>query len=541
MTHSPASTRPQGMTALREIARALSAAWDLDTTLDLMARKTTEVMHVDSCTIYLLDPDGVTLRLRATTGLARRALGRATLQVGEGMTGLAVAEGQPIYDADAPNHPAFKRLEEADETPFRSLLAVPLTSGERPLGAMNVQTLESHAFSADEVTVLALIGDLAAGALAKAQLYDRQRRQIEELEALAQVSEAVTSPQYLDDILAVVTTMAARAMAADVCAIYLLDESGEVLHARSTQQASDSFRARAPLRLGEGITGRVAATGQVIYVPDVRDDPRFRGREQAREEGLVSMLSVPLSVRDRVIGALNCYTTTERQFSEAQTTLFTTLANQTALAIENARLVTNAAVVKEMHHRIKNNLQTVAMLMQLQLPEATLPETREVLTTNMQRIRTIAAVHEVLSEEGFRLVDVREVLQRITRMTAASMTPRGQEIAIDVYGEAITLPSRAATALALAVNELVHNALTHGLAGRARGRIEISFGRSPEELVVVVRDDGVGPGDGLEPGLGLEIVTTLVREDLQGQMDYGAAEGGGLEVTLRMPRRLEAA
>src|SRR5688572_30249691 len=93
------SSRPQALTALRAIARALSAAWDLDTTLDLIARKTTEVMAVDSCTIYLPDPDGRTLRLRATTGLARRALGRATLQVGEGMTGYAVESGRPIHAA----------------------------------------------------------------------------------------------------------------------------------------------------------------------------------------------------------------------------------------------------------------------------------------------------------------------------------------------------------------------------------------------------------------------------------------------------------
>lgn len=79
-----------GLAALREIARAISAVRDLDSTLDLIAHKTTEVMGVDSCTIYLLDPDRQTLRLRASTGLARRAVGRATLHIGEGLTGYAV-------------------------------------------------------------------------------------------------------------------------------------------------------------------------------------------------------------------------------------------------------------------------------------------------------------------------------------------------------------------------------------------------------------------------------------------------------------------
>src|SRR5690606_20667918 len=93
-------------------------------------------------------------------------------------------------------------------------------------------------------------------------------------------------------------------------------------------------------------------------------------RELARREGLVSLLSVPLSVRDRVIGVFNGYTKEPHTFTREHETLLLTLANQTALAIEHARLATNAAMVREMHHRIKNNLQTVAMLMRLQLAEA---------------------------------------------------------------------------------------------------------------------------------------------------------------------------
>jgi signal transduction protein with GAF and PtsI domain len=123
---------PRAFTALREIARALSSALDLDTTLDLIVRQTTEIMGVDSCAIYLLDTDDVTLRLRASTGLARRALGLATLQVGEGMTGYAVVQNRPVYAADAQHDPHFKWLEDTEERRFRSLLAVPLLLNDRP-------------------------------------------------------------------------------------------------------------------------------------------------------------------------------------------------------------------------------------------------------------------------------------------------------------------------------------------------------------------------------------------------------------------------
>ena len=172
-------TQPRALTALREIVRSLSAAWDLDTTLNLIARKTTEVMGVDSCSIYLLDPDGRSLRLQASTGLAKRAVGRSTLGVGEGMTGYAVANNRPVYAANARQNPHFKWVEEAEERGFVSLLAVPLVIEREPIGALNVQTLKRRHFTPTEVELVSLIGDLAASSLARAQLYDRQRRQIE--------------------------------------------------------------------------------------------------------------------------------------------------------------------------------------------------------------------------------------------------------------------------------------------------------------------------------------------------------------------------
>lgn len=537
------STRPQAMSALREIARALSTAWDLDSTLDLIVRKTTEVMHVDSCSIYLLDASSATLRLRASTGLAHRALGRTTLAVGEGMTGYAVQINQPVFDADAQNNPHFKPVHEADETRFASLLAVPLAIEADVIGAFNVQTRQPYTFSETEVELLSLIGDLAAGALAKAQLYDKQSRQIEEMRALAQASEVVTSPQYLDDILDVVTEMAAKMMDTAVCAIFLLNETRTHLELRSARRELTTSQHRPPLPIGtenDSVLGTVLHTGQPIYIANVQKDERDLGKTLAQQEGLVSLLAVPLSVRDRAIGVFACYSTQPRQFSEEQQALFATLANQTALAIENARLVTNTAVIREMHHRIKNNLQTVAMLMQLQLNDADNLSSHEVLQTNIHRIHSIAAVHEILSEKGFRLVDVKDVLERISRTTAETMVHSSQSITIHVFGESLTLPSKPATAVALVVNELVQNSLEHAFDEQAQsGQINISLGRSPEEMIIIVQDNGRGLPDPIKPGLGLEIVGTLVKEDLYGRLKFNRPLSGGAEITLRFPRTVE--
>ncbi len=510
--------RTRSFAALREIARSISAAWDLDTTLDLIARKTTEVMGVHSCTIYLLDADRETLRLRASTGLARQAFGRATLRIGEGMTGLAVAENRPVYAADAQHDPNFKWVEDTEEVRFRSLLAVPLVLDDRPIGALNVQTTQPRDFTPAEIETLALISDLAAGALVKAQLHDRQKRQLDDLRTLAQVSEAITSPQYLDDILSVVTELAARTVGAAACAITMLESRpGE----RAGAAGSPVFAAGNPPDHAEALA-EVARSGQPYL----------------SQSGHAPLLAVPLAVQERVIGVLTCLGAPGHVFSESETALLTTLANQTALAVENARLVTSAAVVREMHHRIKNNLQTVAMLMQLQLPEAERLATRDVLLTNIHRIRSIAAVHDILSEQGFRLVNVKAVLERIAQTTMTGMARPDQDVRIIVRGDNLQLPSRAATALALVVNELAQNSLEHAFAGRASGVIEISLVRAPDALIVLVRDDGVGLPDVLERNLGLEIAETLVRDDLRGVLQFNRLPRGA-EVCIRLPRAAE--
>lgn len=529
----------QTFAILREITRAINLAWDLDSTLDLITQKTTELMRMDTCNLYLLDPDGRLLRLRATTGLSPRAVGRGTLPMGEGMTGYAAVKNRPLFSSDAQNNPHFKWVEHTQEHDFKSLLAVPLVIGEQTIGAMNVQTFAAHDYSEDEVEMLSFIGDLAAGALAKAQLHDEQGRQIAEMKAVAQVSEAITSPQYLDDILRVVMELATKTMQAAVCSMFLLDESGTQLEMRAAQNTGSPYRPRRPIPLGHGIVGTVAQTGQSIYIEDVQTDTRYKGVELARIEGLVSLLSVPLSVQKRIIGVLNCYTTEQRSFTNEQMTLFTTLANQTALAIENARLATNTAVIREMHHRIKNNLQTVAMLMQLQLLDADRLTTTQVLETNIHRVRSIAVVHEVLSERSFRLVDVKDVLKRLMATTSDAMTMPEQKILIEVTGESIQLPSRAATALTLVVNELVQNGLEHGFVGRSEGKITVSLGHSPSELIVLVSDNGVGMPETIKRGLGLEITHTLVGEDLRGIINFNRPTQGGTEVSIRMPRSIE--
>ena len=527
------------ISALREISRAISGATDLDTTLTLITRKTAEVMRVHSCSIYLLDASGDYLVLKATTGLAAEAVGQGRLRRGEGLTGWAAASGQPVASANAAEDPRFKYVPGTDEDRFRSLLAVPLATGGKVLGAINVQTTQPHEYGEDEIELLSIIADLASGALEKARLYDSMRRQILELRTLAEVSETLTSPLYLEQILRLLVEMAARVFNTPLCTLMLVD--GDELVLAAAHPDIERGRARHALRLGEGIPGVAATSGQPVMSADLATDSRFHPHELTTRANVRSMLSVPLRVRDRTLGVVSCYTSRRHEFTQSEVNMLQTLANQTALAIENAGLVVKSAMVREMHHRVKNNLQMIAMLLRLQMREGREVSGREVLTATINRILSIAAVHEILAAEGLHQVALRDMLHRVVHTITQTMAPPGFALDVRIEGDDLRLPSQQATSLALVVNELLQNAMEHAFPGRSSGHVVVTLALGPEALRVEVRDDGVGLPEGFSPDrsadLGLQIVHTLVRDDLKGRIVMTTA--GGARAVITMPRPAE--
>lgn len=522
------------LVALREISRAINAAWDLNTTLDLITRTTARVMGMDSCSIYLLDDAGAQLVLAATTGLDSGAVDQAKLALGEGLTGWSAAHGESVALEEAANDPRFKHLPGTGETRFHSLAAAPLISGDHIVGAINIQTAVQHAFSEDEIELLGLVADLAAGALERARLYDNLRRQVRELSTLAEASQTLTGPLYLDEMLQVIVDMTAHTMGAADCSLALIEDGK--LHLRVTQHPRIADLDN--ISVGEGLMGYVAATGETLVALDVANDPRAHSSDWALQRGIASMLAVPLQVRDRIIGVLACYTDTPRDFGPDDIKLFTTLANQTALAIENAQLAVKAAVVQEMHHRVKNNLQNIAMLLRLQLGDTKAAGAQQALVESINRILSIATVHELLSREGLRWVDVDEMAQGVARGVAQNMSAEQQGVEIVVDSAEVSVPSQPATALALIINELVQNALEHAFDDQP-GSVKINIEANDEHLTLQVHDNGRGLRSSFDPSadgnLGLNIVQTLARDDLNGE--FNMVSDIGTKATVRIPIR----
>jgi GAF domain-containing protein len=170
---------------------------------------------------------------------------------------------------------------------------------------------------------------------------------LKQIEALSKVANLIASGMYLDELLRLIVSVTAEVMNSKVSSLMVLDPDKKELVIRATQSISEAYNKKANIKLGEGIAGIVAKENKPIIVADLLKEPRYLNQGIARKEGLVSLASVPLAVKGRVIGVLNCYTSQKHEFSRAELNILIALANQAALAIENAELALRAHSAEE--------------------------------------------------------------------------------------------------------------------------------------------------------------------------------------------------
>jgi len=170
------------------------------------------------------------------------------------------------------------------------------------------------------------------------------------IKALMDISRAITSDLYLEDILKLLVMVTAKVTGVEICSLWLVDEDaeGKKIRLKATQAIDPDYVKDRSLNMNEGVVGFVAANNQPLIVKDVLKEPRFKEKEMARKLGLVSMVSVPMYVKeDKVIGVLNCFTAKPHNFSETEVNLITTVANQAAVAIFNTELMVKEKVIQE--------------------------------------------------------------------------------------------------------------------------------------------------------------------------------------------------
>ncbi|TMM15634.1 MAG: GAF domain-containing protein [Actinobacteria bacterium] len=443
---------------LTETTAAINSTLDLEEVLHLVATRVAEALHVDACFVYLYDERSDELVLRATYGTSVDEMTRRPrLRPGEGITGSAAAERAPVMiPAQAHLDPRFKQFPNLPESQYESILAVPIL----------------------------VHGERLAGALnvrtRAAREYDAS--EIELVQAIAdQVAQTIVHAQLYAQ---------AQRRVAELEALARISEAvSESLYLEESLQA-----------IVKTTMDAVSASGAALVLEDGRI---------AWPEGRAGAYAVrtPLRWRGRQIGEL--VADRDAPFS-----------HHAAVALEHGRAVMRGVLAQEIHHRVKNNLQTVASLLRLQA-RAEGVDPREALEHSVNRILAIAAVHEVLTEQREEDVELADLIDRLRAMLVQGI---GADRDVSATLEEVSLAGQRATALALVFSELLQNALEHGA-----GDVHIELSRADGTVLLAIADQGPGPG---EPGAGtgLSIVRALVRDELQGTFELRSDGGTRAEV-----------
>ena len=375
----------------------------------------------------------------------------------------------------------------------------------------------------------------------------RQNRRVQELAALYGVSAAMNQALNEQDALAQALARVLDVLQLDGGKIYLLDpQSGQL--ALTAQQGDPALidPGEETVTPGECLCGIAIRDGEALQTADPGRDPRVI-REGCRRHAGYACAAVPLLGKDRMLGVMHVVSRRTAPFDGGEMALLRSVGAQMGIAVENMRLREEArraealeTLIQEMHHRIKNNLQTVADLLSLEMSTSASPEARQSLRDSIGRIKSIAAVHQLLSLEHLRLTDITELARQVCDISLRQLIRPDRRVAAEIRGPSIYLPSKQATALALVMNELIANALEHAFEDGQPGHLTIELQQEGPQIVVTVSDDGRGLPDDFtlhqNNGLGLQIARTLVEKDLAGALNLERSPDGGSRATVTFYR-----
>lgn len=529
--------------ALRRVGEATGSAFDLEEMLKVAADIAIQITGTESCQVYLFDAAKEELVLRATDASYANVVGKIRLKLGEGITGWVARERKPVQvSTHAWQDHRFKYFMEMQEGEYESLLSVPLLTRGEILGVINVRTRNPHEYSKNQVRLLSGIANQVAGAIERSRRYRQLERHAVQLHTLSEVSQAITSNMYLEELLQLFVTMTARTMGYKICTVMLVDTAKGELVIKATQSQSKEYNKKPNLKVGESVSGRAVAEKRAITVLDVLQAPEYIFPDIAQKAGVRSIASIPLMIKGEAIGVLNCYTERMHAFSKEELAILQALGTQAALAIEHAKLMVRSAVIQEMHHRIKNNLQQIVSLVRLEMRYSKFSTVEEALNDTLNRILAISSVHELLTRDDLDLVNIKKLAESILAATQQSVVPPGKTIHTSIEGDDFVLPLAQATSMALVLNELIQNAVEHGFKTLHDGKIKIQLSETTTERRIAVINDGDKLPDGFKPdsssSLGLSIVETLVRGDLQGVFTLeNAVYDNGIIAIVTFPRK----
>ncbi len=559
---------------LYRVSQVIHSTLDLRDSLQRIVEEAVRLMRAGSGSVVMVNPTTGFLDIEAAFGLSSGAQ-RMKLRIGEGLTGWVARHGKSARVGDVTGDPRYFALHAG----VRSELAVPLRVGGEVRGVINVDSDRPNAFSPADEELLEELAQLAAPAIRNTWLYEQARSKARLLESLAKVGQIINSPLALDDTLQVIAREAKKLLSAKMCSLMMVDDSGKLLVARACVGAGKAYLARPPVNVEESFIGIVLRRRKAMQLENVQLSGRYQNVSLARQEGLVSLLSVPLCFGDSATGTLNLYTGDPHTFSDEEVRVALAYAELSALALEKARLYERIVSVEEelrqserlsalgllaaeVAHEIRNPLTVMKMLhhsLNLEFPPSDprhtdvriMGEKMDHLARIVDRVLDLARGQEPQVAE----VDVNRLLGDLSLLTrhklkasGVTLVPRLAHGMPTIQGDATQLEQ---VFLNLTLNAVEAMPEGGSLTVRSSPLPFGANGSSASHVLIRFRDTGVGMSEehrrraftsllsSTKPkgtGLGLAIVSRVV-EAHHGEVRVWSRPGRGTTISVILPVR----
>lgn len=317
-----------------EMSKTVSSTLSVEQRLEKLAEGMVKALGVKGCTIRLMDEARRTLELVASCGLSgdyfKKGAVQADLSVSDAMV------GRTVVIRDARTDPRIQYPEAARKEGIVSILSIPIIVRGRVIGVLKLHTTDERSFTPEEIDFATSLAEHGALAIDNARLLDRALNEIHYLKAVTEVAKALTSTLDAAKVLDLIVTRAVSIMKVKACSLRLLDPLTGRLELACSHGLSEAYLGKGPVDMDKSISSSMA--GEVVSILDASTDARLQYPAHAGEEGIASILSVPVFLNDKIVGVLRLYTASPRKFSGSEIELAQSMAEFGALALRNARL-----------------------------------------------------------------------------------------------------------------------------------------------------------------------------------------------------------
>ncbi len=560
--------RCQRLEQLQQVGNIIHSTLDPQEALDLVLRESIRLTGATSGSIALVNPNTGFLEILAQQGLPTKAAA-LHLRVGEGITGWVARTGRPACVGDAQKDPRYIAL----RSDVHSELAVPLEVGHDVRGVLNVDSHRRDAFTAEHQELLEQLVPQAARLIHNTWLYEQIRLKARLFESLTTVGQTVNSTLGLTEALTAITREACQLMTARMASLLLLDDSGEWLDLRASHGAGPAYLSKPRLNVQESLVGIVVRRRKPLFIQNVQTSSRYQNVQVACQEGLVSLLSVPLVFAGQSIGVLNIYKGEIYSFSNEEVRTLTAMADLSAIAIEKARLYERIVDVEEqlrqserlsalgllaaeVAHEIRNPLTVIKMLyhsLDLQFAEGD-PRKRDVEVMGQKMDHLNRIVEQILAfarnaEPRFEQVDVSRILEDLCLLVRHKLAYQGIELARE-FQESLPMVLADASQLEQAFLNIILNAVeAMPQGGRLTLRTHTEDDAPGARVVIEFKDTGPGMPEAQRKrafksllnttkskgtGIGLAVVGKIVEAHC-GEVGIHARPGKGTTLRITLP------